>query len=181
MALTAMIKTFLSFTAFSTSKTAIAEKTANTAGKTTVLIKNNNPINPANEVSSGIKQKCDDTILAYERMMSEFSFDKIFELLNIFLRDANKDWSVRSKSDDPAVINQLLADTFHIIRVSAALFHPLVPAGCEIIREYLGVDERIWDWDYIFEPLDFFISSGHEFKFLEPRVDFFHKHPTQIG
>lgn len=142
--------------------------------------KYNNGVYPAGIVSTAIKENADKTILEYERMMSEFSFDKIFELLNIFLRDANKDWSIRSKSDNAADINQLLIDMFHIVRVSATLFHPLVPVGCETIRDYLNVDERIWDWNYIFETLDYFVEPNHKFKFLESRVDFFNKHQTQI-
>lgn len=135
---------------------------------------------PNGEVSSDIKEKSDEVILAYEKMMSECSFDKIFELLNIYLRDANKDWSVRSKSDDIEVIKQIIIDTFHIIRVSVALFHPLTPVGCEKVREYLRVDERVWDWNYIFETLNFFVQPNHKFTFLEPRVDFFYKHQSQI-
>jgi methionyl-tRNA synthetase len=50
-----------------------------------------------------------------------------------------------------------------------------------MIREYLGADERIWDWEYIFEPLEYFIEPGRGFKFLEPRVDFFRKHPSQLN
>ena len=136
---------------------------------------------PSGTVSPEVKARADETILAYERMMSEFSFDKVFELLNIYLRDANKDWSVRSKSENPADIDRLLIDTFHVVRVSTALFHPITPTGCEIIREYLCTDERIWDWQHIFEPLDFFTKPDHKFKFLEPRVDFFTKHPTQMS
>jgi len=132
-------------------------------------------------VSEPVRARSDETVLAYERMMAEFSFDKIFELLNLYLRDANKDWSARSKNANPDEMNQLLVDSFHVVRVAAALFHPIVPMGCEMIREYLGVDERIWDWTYIFEPLDFFVKSGHKFRFLEPRVDFFSKHPTQLN
>jgi methionyl-tRNA synthetase len=49
-----------------------------------------------------------------------------------------------------------------------------------MIREYLKVDERIWDWQYIFEPLCFFIGTNHKFRFLEQRVDFFKKHSTQL-
>ena len=136
---------------------------------------------PAGTVSETVKKKSDETILAYERMMAELSFDQIFELLNIYLKDANKDWSVRSKSEDPKEINQLLLDLFHVIRVAAALFHPITPRGCEMIRDYLRVDERIWDWQYIFEPLDSFVEAGHKFRFLEPRVDFFEKHPSQLA
>jgi methionyl-tRNA synthetase len=57
-----------------------------------------------------------------------------------------------------------------------------------MIREYLNVDDRLWSWEYIFEPLTFFTKSAqesaqkstHKLKFLEPRVDFFAKHPSQL-
>ncbi len=135
---------------------------------------------PRKTVSEHVKKSSDETILAYERLMSEISLDKIFELLNIYLRDANKDWSARSKSTDTDEIAQLLTDTFHVIRVAATLFHPIAPLGCEIIRDYLGTDERIWDWNFIFEGLDFFLQPNHKFLFLEPRFDFFKKHESQV-
>ena len=135
---------------------------------------------PAYAVGEKAKESADKTILEYENLMAVLSFDKIFELLNIYLRDAGKDWAARSKSEDPEDIGQLLSDSFHVVRTCAALFHPITPEGCEMIREYLGVDERIWDWEHIFEPLSFFAKPGHEFKFLEPRVDFFKKHPSQL-
>ncbi len=140
-----------------------------------------NGVYPGVSVSETVKRSSDETILSYERMMSELTFDKIFELLNIYLRDANKDWAVRSKSEDKDELAALLSDTFHIIRVAAALCHPIAPKGCEMIREYLRVDERIWDWAYIFEPLSFFVEDNHTFRFLEPRVDFFEKHESQTG
>jgi len=144
------------------------------------LQKHNDGVYPSVAVSAPVKERSDETILAYERMMAEFSFGKIFELLNLYLRDANKDWSVRSKNAAPGDMDQLLADTFHVVRVAAALFHPIVPEGCEMIRDYLGADARIWDWAHIFEPLAFFIAPGQKFRFLEPRVDFFSKHPAQL-
>jgi methionyl-tRNA synthetase len=143
--------------------------------------KHNGGVYPTGTVTKEIKERSDETILAYERLMSEFSFDKAFELLNVYLKDANKDWSVRSKSEDPEEISQLLIDLFHVIRVAVTLFHPITPTGCEMVRDYLKVDERIWDWQYIFEPLDYFVEAGHQFRFLEPRVDFFEKHPSQLN
>lgn len=142
--------------------------------------KHNGGMLPECEVSKDIKERSDRTILDYERLMSEISFDKVFELLNIYLRDANKDWSTRSKSKNAEEIEGLLADSFHILRTAVTLFHPITPGGCELIREYLGVDERLWQWEYIFEPLVFFAKPGHEFRFLEPRVDFFRKHSSQF-
>lgn len=142
--------------------------------------KNSCGILPDNEVSASIKERSDKTILEYEHLMSEISLDKTYELLNIYLRDASKDWSVRSKSENAEDIKQLLADSFHVVRTAAVLLHPITPVGCEMIREYLVVDERIWDWKYIFEPLAFFTKTDHKLKFLEPRVDFFKRHPSQL-
>jgi methionyl-tRNA synthetase len=141
----------------------------------------NDGILPELEVSKDVKEKSDETVLEYERLMSEIALDKVFELLNLYLRDANKNWATQSKSEDVDVIKQLLTDSFHIIRTAAALFDPITPVGCEMIREYLNVDERIRDWEFIFEPLCFFVKPGHKFKFLEPRIDFFEKHPSQLG
>lgn len=134
---------------------------------------------PTGTVSAHTKEKADAVILAYERLMADYAFDKLFELLNVFLRDANKEWAARSKSGEREEILQLLTDMFHVVRVAVALFHPITPVGCEMIRKYLKVDSRIWDWNYIFEPLDVFLEPNHMFKFLEPRVDFFEKHPSQ--
>ena len=136
---------------------------------------------PQGNIGSNTKEKADQIIIAYEKLMAEFAFDKIFETLNVYLREVNKEWSCRSKNATKNEIEQLLRDMFHIVRVSVVLFHPIVPAGCDMIREYLGVDKRIWNWDYIFEPLDFFINSNHKFKFLKPHVDFFCKHPLQTS
>lgn len=136
-------------------------------------------IYPCGKISQDILEKSNEIVLRYEKLMSEFAFDKIFELLNLYLRDANKEWSTRSKNHNEEDIKQLLRDMFHVVRTAVTLFHPIVPKGCEMIREYLKVDERIWDWKYMFETIDFFIESNHEFKHLEPRVDFFCKHLSQ--
>lgn len=135
---------------------------------------------PVGEVGEEIRKRSDAVILEYERMMADIRLDSIFELLNIYLRDANKEWSVRSRSEKSEDIEQLLVDMFHVLRVAVTLFHPIVPGGCEMLREYLNIDERIWDWQFVFEPLLFFINEGHCFKFLEPRVDFFKKHESQL-
>ena len=142
--------------------------------------KYNGGILPGYEATKEVKDRADKTILEYERLMSVLSFDKIFELLNIYLKDASRDWSVRSRSESAEDIGRLLTDSFHVVRTATALFHPITPAGCELIREYLDADERLWDWEYIFEPLSFFLKPGHRFRFLEPRVDFFKRHPSQF-
>ena len=60
--------------------------------------------------------------------------------------------------------------------------HPIAPEGTEMILEYLKLSEDFWNWDRIFEPVYTFMDNPkeHKLKFLEPRVDFFKKHPSQL-
>ena len=135
---------------------------------------------PQGEISPAVKEAADKVILDYELQMSRLAFDRVFELLNVYLREANRDWAARSKTDDESQLRQLLVDAFHAVRVCASLFHPITPEGCERVREYLGVGEDIWSWDSIFRPLNNFLPAGHTFKFLEPRTDFFLRHESQL-
>lgn len=130
--------------------------------------------------SPHIIEKCNDLILEYENLMYNFKFDKVFELLNIFLKDANKEWSAKSKSSNESDMFKLLMDTFHVIRTCMVLIHPIAPEGCEQIRSYLCIDDRVWNWKYIFKPLEYFIVENHRFKELKPKFDFFPKHPSQF-
>ena len=123
-------------------------------------------------------------IYEYEWAMYRFEFSKIIDLVDVYLRDANKNWAEKSKAAETAgddnLRAQILADTFHVVRVAATLLHPFAPDGTERVREYLGFGENLWSWENIFEPMEFFMGGGHQFKFLEPRVDFFAKHPSQL-
>ena len=57
----------------------------------------------------------------------------------------------------------------------------MAPKGTEMLLEYLQMDESFWSWEKIFEPLSAFAAEGHKLKFLEPRVDFFTRHPSQFA
>lgn len=133
-------------------------------------------------VSSDILKLSEDTIYEYEQLMSQISLNKVFDLLNIYLRDANKEWAAKSKTEDKKELEQLLVDMFHVVKICTTLVHPIAPTGADMIREYLGFDERLWNWDYIFEDVNFFIKGkkDYKFKFLEPRIDFFAKHDSQV-
>ena len=78
-------------------------------------------------------------------------------------------------------LSQALANLFYIIRIAGVLLHPMAPFGTEKLREYLETDERIWSWDTIFEPLTYFVGSGHKLKFLPPRTDFFTRHESEFA
>ena len=127
---------------------------------------------PEAKISEEVRQAADTMINDYEWAMYRFEFAKVIDKLDVYLRNANKAWSAQIK--DETKLAQTLVDAFHVVRVAAALLHPFVPEGTERVREYLGVDERIWDWSCFKEPLEYNLKQ------LEPKVDFFHKHPSQI-
>ncbi len=141
---------------------------------------------PEGKVSDEILEEAKKVILNYERHMYNHQFHRISDLLDSYVRKSNKYYvnNIRTadNNDDDELRKQVLIDSFYAVRVTATLVHPISPTGAEMVREYLGVDERIWDWDTIFEPLDFFISNinEHKLKFLEPKVDFFKKHDSQL-
>ena len=126
----------------------------------------------------------------YEMAMYRFEFSKVIDLMDVYLRDANKDWVAQTKAAEALdkeggnstdMRAQTLVDAFHAVRIAVTLLHPFAPEGTERIAEYLSVGDELWNWEHIRKPLRFFIGEGHEFKFLEPRVDFFFKHATQLG
>ncbi|NRX26574.1 hypothetical protein DFM89_002166 [Clostridium beijerinckii] len=46
-----------------------------------------------------------------------------------------------------------------------------------MFKDYLNIDDELWNWDKIFEPITSYFedAKSHKFKFLEPKVDFFKK------
>ena len=108
-------------------------------------------------------------------------------LMDTYIRNINKYWSKNmkqsEKENNEILRKQTLIDTFHMVRVATVLMHPIAPAGTEMICEYLNFDREFWNWDRIFDTIyDFMINKeSHSLKFLEPRVDFFKKHESQIA
>ncbi len=150
---------------------------------------------PCGPVSAEVKARADECILEYERLMHRFEFHAVMALMDDYIRECNKAWSTNSRAaneaaeaGDLAPMRQLLADSFHMLRVACVLMHPIVPAGCEKIFEHLGiVDEGegephagFFSWNHIFETLEFW-AAGNELplKELPPRFDFFAKHESQ--
>ncbi|MBQ6660694.1 MAG: class I tRNA ligase family protein [Lachnospiraceae bacterium] len=138
-------------------------------------------------VTESFAQECKEAILTYEQNMYDHQFHKITYVLDTLIRNINKNWvnnmRTADANDDNELRAQVLADTFQGVRVATALLHPIAPSGCEKVREYLNVDERLYNWDHIFEPLTALMDdpATHTFKFLEPRVDFFELHPSQLA
>ena len=121
-------------------------------------------------------------VLDYERHMSKFAFHQCTYVLDSYIRNGSKYMAkaLNGEYPDKEQLKQALANLFYMIRIAGVLLHPMAPFGTEKLREYLQVDERIWSWDTILEPLTYFTGSGHKLKFLPPRTDFFTRHESQF-
>lgn len=130
---------------------------------------------PTEEVSEKIKASTEKAVLEYERHMYNQDFHRIAYVLDDYIREVNKHWASNSKQEE--LKKQVIADCFYACKVIAILVHPIAPEGCEMFREYLNVDEELWNWDKIFDPITSYFKDGdnHKFKFLEPKIDFFKK------
>ncbi len=142
---------------------------------------------PVGEVSEHIKAMAEKAVLDYERHMYNHEFHRISYVLDDFIRSINKHWvnnvKIADAANDAELRKQLVIDCFYACKIIAILVHPIAPEGCEKFREYLNVGEEMWDWKHILEPISFYISDveSHEWKYLEPRVDFFRKHECQLA
>jgi methionyl-tRNA synthetase len=141
---------------------------------------------PAGTVDPAVLAECRQAALDYENFMHRQEFHSVMALLDTFIRSANKYWSASMKAvdqGDTEGVRPILVNAFYYLRVASLLIHPIAPDGSAKIQEYLGVPDSFWSWDHAFEPLPFFLKdpAAHVFKFLEPRVDFFEKHESQVG
>ncbi|MCL6590780.1 MAG: class I tRNA ligase family protein [Firmicutes bacterium] len=143
---------------------------------------------PAGNISQETLLASQSTILEFEKLMYQCEFHLVMNLMDTFIRNINKYWSKNMReaenSNNEELRRQTLADTFHMVRAATVLMHPIAPEGTEMILEYLNLDEAedFWNWERIFDPIYAFMRNPqeHRLKFLEPRVDFFKKHPSQI-
>ncbi len=122
-------------------------------------------------------------VLDFERHMSKFAFHQCTYVLDSYIRNGSKYMAKALNADGgtPEERKQALANLFYMIRITAILLHPMAPIGTEKLQEYLQVDDRIWSWETIFEPVNFFTGENHQLKFLPPRTDFFTRHESQFA
>ncbi len=141
---------------------------------------------PVGDVDADILEAAKKAVLDYERFMYRFEFHQATYVLDTYIRKASK-YMVKNlgdadKNDDNELRRKTLINVFHIIRTSAVLLHPMAPKGTEMILEYLQMDESFWSWERIFDTMkEFTDGRDHELRFLEPRVDFFKRHPSQFN
>ena len=141
---------------------------------------------PVGEVSEEVRKAAEETILKYEETMYRFEFHNVINVLDTYIRQANKFWArnigIADKENNDELRRQTLIDAFHMVRVACVLSHPVVPKGCEKTLDYLNLDDRFWSWDHIFEDIYYFMEDkeNHVLKNLEAKEDFFEKHPSQF-
>lgn len=141
---------------------------------------------PVGEVDADILEAAKKAVLDYERFMYRFEFHQATYVLDTYIRKASK-YMVKNlgdadKKEDDELRRKTLINVFHMIRTAAVLLHPMAPKGTEMILDYLQLDESFWSWDKVFDTVsDFTGGNDHKLKFLEPRVDFFTRHPSQFA
>ena len=141
---------------------------------------------PIGYVSEEVLDKSKITIIEFENAMFRHEFHLAMDIIGKYIRDINKYWSDNMRITEDVfndnVHRQTLIDSFHMVRVATVLMHPIAPVGTEKILEYLGLGREFWSWDKIFEPIYVFMDNPekHMLKYLEPRIDFFEKHSSQI-
>ena len=138
---------------------------------------------PNNAPEEKFLEDAKKAVLDYERHMSKFAFHQCTYVLDSYIRNGSKYMAkaLTGEYPDKEALKQSLANLFYMIRITGVLLHPMAPFGTEKLREYLEVDERIWSWDTILEPLTYFTGNDHKLKFLPPRTDFFTRHESQFA
>ena len=141
---------------------------------------------PVGEVDAQILADAEKAVLDYERFMYRFEFHQATYVLDSYIRKASKYMAKNlgdaDKTDDNELRRKTLVNVFHMVRTAAVLLHPMAPKGTEMLLDYLQLDKSFWSWDRIFDTMsDFTDGKPHKLKFLEPRVDFFTRHPSQFG
>lgn len=146
---------------------------------------------PLGDVSDDILAESEKAILEYERFMYKTEFHQVTYVLDSYIRKASKYMAKAKKYADDAekagspdayaLRREYLINTFHMIKTAAVLLHPLAPRGTQMVLEYLGFDESFWSWDNIFLTMhELCGAETRKLKFLEPKVDFFKRHPSQF-
>ncbi|OON91388.1 MAG: hypothetical protein ATN32_10460 [Candidatus Epulonipiscium fishelsonii] len=140
---------------------------------------------PSGKISEKIKNLAQKKVFEYEKHMYNHEFHRISYVIDEYIREVNKYWAgqirLSEKNNDLVLRTQTLIDAFYSCKVMSILIHPIAPKGCEMFATYLNIDSKIWDWNYIFEPIEYYIEdlAKHEIRLLEPRIDFFSKLESQ--
>ena len=141
---------------------------------------------PVGKISLDVRKEAHRTLLKYDEIMHRVELHSIMSLMDDFIRWANKYWTEQirlvEQDSDEEKRRQVLVDCFYLLRISTLLMHPVVPAGTEMICDYLSFDyDDFFSWNYDFEDMEELCSASdidegrHPIRHLPPRTDFFGK------
>lgn len=139
---------------------------------------------PTNTVSEEITQMMEKAVYEYERNMSQQELHRVIITLDNVIRKLSKYWSKHMKTadanDDHELRLQILADMFYGVKVSLTLLHPVVPSSSENVQAYMQLNDTLWSWDHILEPIQthYDDSEDHTVKEIPAKFDFFANHPS---
>ena len=134
------------------------------------------PIMPMGQVSEEVLHAAKETILKYEHAMYKFEFHTVMNLMDTYIRDANKFWAknIKDAEADTEKRNQVLIDTLHMVKTAMVLMHPVAPEGTELLCEYLGFGKDIWNWEHVFDTLTDLAKANGETEHRLKSVSYTH-------
>jgi methionyl-tRNA synthetase len=139
---------------------------------------------PKREISQEVIKLMENAIYNYERSMARHEFHQVIINLDSVIRKLSKYWSKHMKVADAEDNNdlrlQILADMFYGVKIALTLLHPVVPTSAENVKDYLNLNDSLWSWEHIFEPIEAHMedSNNHSIKGIPPKFDFFANHPS---
>ena len=122
-------------------------------------------------------------LLKVEKAMLDHKFHMVCYELDTYIRNMNKYWAKATTgiSEDKEAMHQVIVNTLHMVRVAMLLLHPMAPTSVENLANFMGISHDIFKWENEEKLIYDFIENpeNHKPTFLNPREDFFVKHPSQ--
>lgn len=146
---------------------------------------------PLGTPSEPARAAAHEVLASYDRLMARVELHSVMSLMDGYIRSANKRWAdqigAAERAGDACARRGALVDAAFELWVSCLLMHPIVPAGCEQIREFLDFPaSSFFSWDHDFNSLNVLcrldeVEAGrHAVKELPARFDFFKKRPAHV-
>lgn len=94
-------------------------------------------------VDPEIRKAVIETAEKYESLMHKTELYSVMQLMDEYIRFANKYWSDNAgkiEENDDAFLDNLLSNSFYMLYAAALMMHPIVPKGCEKIAECMNIE-----------------------------------------
>lgn len=138
---------------------------------------------PLCPVDEQVMEDCKKAILDYERFMYDKKFHQVINVVDVFVRNINKFWVKNiNECTDNEGLSKLIANVMQYIITANYLLHPMAPSGTEKVKKYLNLNDKMFDWQFIFDDYTQFLTNpaSPKLKTLKEKEDFFKKHQSQL-